>query len=153
MTATTSAPARISPEHLTSAVLALAARYEGTADRGILPLLADALDDAGCDDAALLADLRAGHYQITPEGARIVVVGRDGASHDRHGNGIYATKVYEAAPRKRDGLMTWRLVRSVSAHRTAGKGVTGPMIRRAEEFAAANGLPFAVHITHGTACI
>ena len=119
-------------------------------DKTIRVVYADACDEAG--DHATATAIRSGKWQATEEGEQIVVVGRDGADHYSHG-GIYTTKVYEAIRRQRDGRLTWRLVRSIRSHRTAGKTVTGPMIRRAEEYAESLGLPVATHITHGTVCI
>ena len=129
----------------------LAAIRTSPLDQTARLVYADWCDETG--DAETATALRAGTWQATVEGERIVVVGRYGAGRDRHGNGIYATKVYEAVRRQRDGRLTWRLAYSVSAHRTSGKGVTGPMIARAEAYAAEHGLPVATHITHGTACI
>jgi hypothetical protein len=63
---------KINPAWVTPAVRSLAVRSEydarlvdnhtpGTvADRTVRPILADALQDAGCDDGELLADLRSG---------------------------------------------------------------------------------------------
>lgn len=119
-------------------------------DQTVRLVYADWCDENG--DPATAAALRAGTWQVTQEGDRIVVVGRDGADHDRHGHGIYTTKVYEAVRRRRDGRLTWRLSYSVPMHRTAGKAVTGPMTRRAEAYAAERGLPTADHVTHGTVC-
>lgn len=143
MTATT--PALVSRETFLAAIEA------DPFDQTVRLVYADWCDENGDHETA--ARIRAGKFQLTQEGDRMVVVGRDGADHDNHGNGIYTTKVYEAARRKRDGMLTWRLSYSLAGHRTSGKTVTGPMIRRAEEYAASVGLPVATHITHGTVCI
>ena len=129
----------------------LAAIRSNPFDRTAQLAYADWCDENG--DAATAEAIRADRWQMTEEGEQMVVVGRDGADADRHGNGIYTTKVYEAVRRQRDKVLTWRLVRSLAGHRTAGKGVTGPMTRRAEEYAASLGLPVATHITHGRICL
>ena len=46
------------PEWLTATVLALAGRVDATGEFEALPILADALQDAGCDDAGVLKHLR-----------------------------------------------------------------------------------------------
>ena len=52
------APVAVDPRWLTSSVMALAlAAYDGR-DFGLLPILADALEDAGCDDEGILNHLR-----------------------------------------------------------------------------------------------
>lgn len=131
---------------------ALIAACQGSPlDRTPQLVYADWCDEYG--DPATAAALRAGTWQVTQEGDRIVVVGRDGADHDNYGNGIYTTKVYEAGRRQRDGRLTWRLAYAVRMHRTAGKKVTQPMIDRAAAYAAEHGLPVAAHITHGTVCV
>jgi hypothetical protein len=48
----------VDPDWLTGTVLALARRADEGRDFGVLPILADALQDAGCDDEELLAHCR-----------------------------------------------------------------------------------------------
>jgi hypothetical protein len=48
----------VDPEWLTGTVLALARRADEGREFGVLPILADALQDAGCDDEELLAHCR-----------------------------------------------------------------------------------------------
>jgi hypothetical protein len=49
----------VTPEHRTTAAVALADAEKALPDWSTLPILADALEEAECDDAELLADLRA----------------------------------------------------------------------------------------------
>jgi hypothetical protein len=60
---------KINPAWVTTTVRALAIKSEfderlvgmpGSPDKSVRPILADALQDAGCDDEQLLADLRSG---------------------------------------------------------------------------------------------
>jgi hypothetical protein len=50
---------RVEREWLTSTVLALARQADDTGEYGVLPILADALQDAGCDNEYVLARCRA----------------------------------------------------------------------------------------------
>ena len=47
--------------------------------------------------------------QTTEPGTRICTVGRDGANC-RAGYAVWVGKIYEAKPRKSDGVLTWQLV-------------------------------------------
>ena len=135
---------------LTSTVRDLATLVSQTPSESLLRLAyADALEESGRADLARVQ--RRAAAQTTPEGTRRVTVGRDGADHTSHGEGIYTTKIYRAA-RRADGLLTWRLAGSVRLHRTAGRKVTRPMRERAEAYARSHGLIVAEKITHGTVC-
>ncbi len=50
---------RVEPDWLTSTVVALAQQMDATGDFGAVPILADALQDAGCEDAVMLDRCRA----------------------------------------------------------------------------------------------
>lgn len=127
---------------------------------GIL-VAADRLEDAGHDAEAATLRSAPPHWsaravmQQTAEGSRVVTVARNGAATASCGNGwsvpIYTTAIYAARRRQSDGLLTWRLVWR-SPLTTAGRGVTGPMVLRAQEEAAERGLPFRGGIRHGLAC-
>ena len=93
----------IPAEHLTETVTALRAQVLA-GSRDLMPILADAMQDAGCADESRLDSLRDRTCQTTREGGRVVLVGRDGADHDLRGNSIYTTNVYEARRRK-DGQL------------------------------------------------
>ena len=55
---TRSRPVAADPGWLTSTVLALARQADAAREFGVLPILADALQDAGCDDDAVLTHCR-----------------------------------------------------------------------------------------------
>lgn len=55
------------PEWRTSTVVGICERIRETGDYSACPILADALQDAGCDDEVLLAELRDGPSQIRAE--------------------------------------------------------------------------------------
>lgn len=61
----------IRPEWRTSTVVALCNSMRAVQDFAALPILADALQDAGCDDEALLSQLR-GPVPEYPEAAAVV---------------------------------------------------------------------------------
>lgn len=65
----------VEPEWLTSTVVALARRADEGQEFGVLPILADALQDAGCDDEELLAHLRGGPH-VLGCGALDLVLGK-----------------------------------------------------------------------------
>jgi hypothetical protein len=67
----------VEPAWLTSTVLALARRADETREFGVLPILADALQDAGCDDEGLLAHCRAGGVHTPGCWAVDAVLGRE----------------------------------------------------------------------------
>jgi hypothetical protein len=140
-------PATLDATALTAAVLA------SPLDRSLRLVLADAITEQTGDYAAALD--YAESLQATPEGTERVTVGRAGASVARCGNGItkpiWCTKVYRAT-RRADGVLTWRLVRSLNDD-TAGDRPTGPMWGRAEAYAAERGLDVAASITHGVRCL
>jgi len=148
----TTTAARIAPEHLTEAVAGLlAAVADGR--REVLPVLADALEDAGCTDADLLADVRAGRYQATEEGAEVVTVARDGsrcATVGKRSYPIWRTAVYVAA-RRRDGVLTWRRVMGVGES-AAGYSISGAMVTRAMAEAERIGVPYRARVRHGDRC-
>lgn len=82
----------------------------------------------------------------------IVTVARDGSKTANCGSftvPVYTTAVYRAVRRVRDGVETWRRVSSVRCHSTSGKGVSGAMTRRAQEYAQETGREFAEGIRHG----
>ncbi len=110
---------------------------------------ADALQEAGQEFAAIQQRDIAG--QQTAEGTEVVTVGRDGADTAGQYAVIFTTKIYRAA-RRADGMLTWRLVASVNGHRTAGKTHTGPMIRRAKDYAVETGREFRAGVCHGYPC-
>lgn len=85
----------------------------------------------------------------TTEGREIVTVGRYGSRTAGAHVFLYTTKVYRAVRRRRDGAITWRLASELRGHKTAGKGITGPMRARALAFAIERGLPFADGVTYG----
>lgn len=85
----------------------------------------------------------------TTEGREIVTVGRYGSRTAGKYNVLYTTKVYRAVRRQRDGAVTWRLVSELRAHKTSGKGITGPMRQRARAYAAERGLEFEAGIIYG----
>ncbi len=99
-----------------------------------------------------VAALRDGTYQVTLDGAEIVTVARDGADHDRHGNGIYTSAIYVATRRQSDGRLTWRRNGGYRCDRTSGKGITQPMKDRAKARAEDRGVPYILGIRHGTIC-
>jgi hypothetical protein len=51
-------------------------------------------------------------------GDLIATVGRDGAKVTQYSS-IYTGKLYQATPRKRDGVLVWRLVKTFGGTRTA----------------------------------
>lgn len=88
------------------------------------------------------------------EGDEVVTVARYGCATAKAGRfsyPIYCTAVYRAVRRVRDGVLTWRRVGSYR-DATAGRGITGPMIRRAEEAAAERGVPYVPGVRHGKPC-
>lgn len=123
----------------------MAAARQG--DRAALALarsaLADLFEEQGRPEAAAA---RAGAWQTTAPGTRVVTVGRDGAKTANTGGSysvaVWTTKVYIATPRKRDGALVWRLIRSVPADSTSGRAVSGPMEARARSWAEAHGLEY-----------
>jgi hypothetical protein len=150
--AETTATGPIAPEYLTEAVCGLLESVRA-GRRELLPVLADALEDAGCADGELLAAVRAGTVQVTEEGARVVTVARDGAKCATVGRRTYpilCTTVYRAV-RRADGVLTWRRECSL-ADGTAGYAVTGPMIERAKMEAARRGCRYDGAIRHGRRC-
>ena len=84
---------------------------------------------------------------------RIVTVSRYGAAMARVGSlnfPIFAVSVYEAKPRKKDGVWTWRLSAYVSGTDTACKSEPSTKLcNRAREYAAKHGLPFEYGVRHG----
>ena len=58
------APAEFDPDWRTSTAVAIASQIEAYGDDSAMPILADALQDAGCEDAAILDHCRApiGHF-------------------------------------------------------------------------------------------
>lgn len=116
--------------------------------------LADLYEEQG--DLYAAESVRAGHWQETAEGARVVTVGRFGANVAGTGNGhsvsVWTTKVYRAERRSRDGVLTWRLVSQLRSHSTAGREISGPMVARAKAEAADRGLPYVSSVTHGEMC-
>ncbi len=60
---------------------------------------------------------------------------------------VWAIKVYEAAPRLKDGKVTWRLVES--HHGPSGKEVSARFLAEAQAFATARGLAFRSGVNHG----
>jgi len=104
------------------------------------------------DDPETAAAVRAGTFQATTAGARIVVVGEDGGDPARPGCSFYTMKIYEAVPRKADGVLTWRLVGRNDAHRMSGMYATRELNERARAFAAANGMRKVNRMRHGTRC-
>lgn len=84
---------------------------------------------------------------------RIVTVSRYGASMARVGSlnfPIFVVSVYEAKPRKKDGIWTWRLAHYVAGTDTACKSEpSNRLCNRAQEYAAQHGLPFAYGVRHG----
>jgi uncharacterized protein (TIGR02996 family) len=127
----------------------LAAIAAAPSDMDLRRVFADFCEENG--DAAEAARQRMIAAQKTAEGSQVVTVGRAGAGHDAYGNGIYTTKIYRAERRK-DGVLTWRLAGSVTAHRTAGKKITDPMVTRAMEEAEGRGLPYEPGIRLGEEC-
>lgn len=92
--------------------------------------------------------------QVTTPGTEIVTVARDGARMAKSGPyhlPIYCTAIYRAVARKRDGVLTWRRVGSLNDG-TSGRGVTGPMDRRARAYAASTGRTYRCDVSHGVAC-
>ena len=79
------------------------------------------------------------------EGDRIVTCGR---SPGFHACGYYyATKVYEARPRKKDGVLTWRLVETLNIipcgdRRMRGDFPSPAALKLARTHAKENGLPY-----------
>ncbi len=140
-------PATLDVTALTAAVLA------NPTDTTTRLVLADAITEQTGDYAAALR--HAESLQVTPEGTERVTVGRDGARMARCGNGvtraIWCTKVYRAT-RRADGVLTWRLVRSLRDG-TAGDAPTRPMIARAQNYADENGLGVADWLAHGVRCL
>jgi hypothetical protein len=74
--------AEFRPEWRTAAVLGMADAVAATADLGALPILADALEEAGCDDRRLLAYCRTPERWWTPSGIAAWVRGRALLSDD-----------------------------------------------------------------------
>jgi hypothetical protein len=54
----TARPVSLDPAWLTSAVVAIARQVDDASDYSAMPILADALQDAGCDDEDVLAHCR-----------------------------------------------------------------------------------------------
>lgn len=55
-------PPRINPEWRTSSVMSLLKGIRAEEDFSLMPIIGDALQDAGCDDAHLINRLREAHY-------------------------------------------------------------------------------------------
>jgi hypothetical protein len=68
--------AEFRPEWRTAAVLGMADAVASTADLSALPILADALEEAGCDDRKLLAYCRTPERWWTPSGVAAWIRGR-----------------------------------------------------------------------------
>lgn len=67
-------PAAFSPEWRTSAVVALCQSMRESDDYSATPILADALQEAGCGDEALLARLRSGVAEGKWDDERLVAI-------------------------------------------------------------------------------
>ncbi len=115
--------------------------------------LADLLEESG--DAEGAAEVRAGYWQEAREGKRVVTVGRYGSRTAGTGGGcsvgVWTTKIYMAT-RRRDGLLTWRLLVEIDAHSTSGRKATGPMVARAKAAAAERGIEYVGSCLHGEVC-
>jgi hypothetical protein len=127
---------------MTSDVAGLLRTIRATGDRSIMPLVGDALLDAGCDNEELLDEIRVGRwglyclgFQETREGERVVT-----ASWHRP----YCLKVFVALKRKKDGLLTWRL----QSERRVGLSC----VPEAREFAQEHQMKFLDSCRHGDVC-
>jgi hypothetical protein len=130
---------------LTAAVLA------NPRDNQVRLVLADAIAETTGDYPAASEYGRS--LQATVENTVVVTVGRDGAARAAVGGmsfPIRCTKVYRAV-RRRDGVLTWQLVRRLGDG-TAGNGVSGPMVARARNHAEEIGAAYVPGVTHGQRC-
>lgn len=142
------------PEHVYTADVNGLLRLARYGNKEVLPILADALEEAGYDDAADLGAIRAGLFQTTAEGEEVVTVARDGANTANVKGVLFAiwvTGIYRAVRRKPDGALTWRRVGS-HGETAAGNHVTGAMADRARAFAESTGRVYVNKIRHGDRC-
>jgi len=87
---------------------------------------------------------------------QVVTVARDGqrCANVRRGGvrlsfPVWIIAVYEARPRKRDGVVTWRRVESYGPSVACARGPSSALVERAVAFALDTGLPFAACVRHG----
>ena len=82
---------------------------------------------------------------------KVVTVGRAGNRRAATGRGfsvpVWAIKLYEAKPRKKDGVYTYRL--SLSWGQVSGKKPSARLLAEAEDYATNSGVPFLNHVAHG----
>ncbi len=58
---------------------------------------------------------------------------------------LFAVKVYEARPRTKDGIVTWRLVRTLKT----SFSVKSTAVKKAQKYAETKKLLFLPEVTHG----
>jgi len=82
---------------------------------------------------------------------QVVTVGRAGNRMAATGRGfsvpVWAIKMYEAKPRKKDGVYTYRL--SLSWGHVSGKKPSARLLTEAVDYATELGVPFVNHVAHG----
>lgn len=115
-------------------------------------ILADAIDEEAGTETVAGKHLRKFPIRVHPDGTpiipgdRVVTVARHGAATTGR-YPIFTTAIYTAMP-LRDGRLTWRRTGS-HGPTTSGAAPSGPMIRRAQEFAESQGLRYLPGIRHG----
>lgn len=103
---------------------------------------------APCSNARRLMSRLNAHRQTTRAGDRIVTIGRNG-SYAPRGYAQYIGKIYVAQPRKRDGVLTWRLESTFASTRYR---VSAPFVAEVRAAAQHEGLEFQSGITQNDVC-
>ncbi len=84
-------------------------------------------------------------------GDLIATVGRDGAKVTPH-SAIFTGKIYQATPRKRDGVLVWRLVKTFGGTRTAKVKPSLKFTEELRKIATDRGLAWLASCKHNKVC-